>query len=98
MIAEGENTLEANYLGKGSSLTGNVDNKGIMNLKFAKGTFMQGDMKNSTKTLMDNSTFDGKLTVDFDGAAWKGDLDVVSGTATIGLKNESLWTGFAKGM
>ena len=97
LIAEGENTLEANYLGKGSSLTGNVDNKGIMNLKFAKGTFMQGDMKNSTKTLMDNSTFDGKLTVDFDGAAWKGDLDVVSGTATIGLKNESLWTGFAKG-
>lgn len=51
--AQGENTLNAVYSGKESSLSGNVENAGTMNLSFTNQSVMNGNMSNGEKTYED---------------------------------------------
>lgn len=97
--AQGENTLNAVYSGKESSLSGNVENAGTMNLSFTNQSVMNGNMSNGEKTYEDVhhqpiKTVEGKLTATFDeGSAWKGDLETTAGSADIALRGGSRWTG-----
>ena len=96
--AEGNNTLNAVYSGRNSSLTGTADNKGIMNLSFTNQAVMNGDILNGVKEDEDNasqSPFTGQLTVNFDQSShWKnGNLSNQGGAAGITLDRGSLWTG-----
>ena len=96
--AEGNNTLNAVYSGRNSSLTGTADNKGIMNLSFTNQAVMNGDILNGVKEDEDNasqSLFTGQLTVNFDQSShWKnGNLSNQGGAAGITLDRGSLWTG-----
>ena len=97
--AQGENTLNAVYSGKESSLIGNVENAGTMNLSFTNQSAMNGNMSNGEKTYEDVhhqpiKTVEGKLTATFDeGSAWKGDLETTAGSADIALQSGSRWTG-----
>lgn len=97
--AQGENTLNAVYSGKESSLSGNVENAGTMNLSFTNQSAMNGNMSNGEKTYEDVhhqpiKTVEGKLTATFDeGSAWKGDLETTAGSADIALRGGSRWTG-----
>ncbi len=96
LSAEGNNTLNANYTGTGSSLTGNADNKGIMNLTFDNQSSMTGNMTNDTKKYDDDkgTTFAGQLKADFNnGSRWTGNLTNTSGTTNVSLDNGSLWSG-----
>ena len=97
--AAGENTLNAVYSGQGSSLTGNVENAGTMNLSFSNQSTMTGDMSNGEKTYEDVhhqpiKVVKGKLKASFDqGASWKGNLETTAGSADIALQSGSRWTG-----
>ena len=94
--AEGNNTLNAVYSGRNSSLTGTADNKGIMNLSFTNQSVLNGDILNGVKVYEDNvsqSSFTGKLTANFDQSSWNGNLSNQGGTAGITLDRGSLWTG-----
>ena len=94
--AEGNNTLNAVYSGRNSSLTGTADNKGIMNLSFTNQSVMNGDILNGVKVYEDNapqSSFAGQLTANFDQSSWNGSLSNQGGTAGITLDRGSLWTG-----
>lgn len=97
--AQGENTLNAVYSGKESSLIGNVENAGTMNLSFTNQSVMNGNMSNGEKTYEDVhhqpiKTVEGKLTATFDeGSAWKGNLETTTGSADIALRGGSRWTG-----
>ena len=94
--AEGNNTLNASYTGLGSSLTGNADNKGLMNLTFDNQSSMTGNMTNDTMKYDDDkgTTFAGKLKANFNnGSRWTGDLTNTSDMTTVGLDNGSLWAG-----
>lgn len=96
LVAEGNNTLNANYTGLGSSLTGNADNKGIMNLTFDNQSSMTGNMANDTMKYDDDkgTSFAGQLKADFNnGSHWTGNLTNNSGTTNVGFNNDSLWTG-----
>lgn len=96
LVTEGNNTLNASYTGLGSSLTGNADNKGIMNLTFDNRSSMTGNMSNDTMKYDDDkgTTFDGQLKANFNnGSRWTGDLTNTSGTTNVDLNNGSLWTG-----
>ena len=100
LVAEGNNTLNASYTGLGSSLNGNADNKGIMNLTFDNQSQMIGNMTNDTKKYDDpkGTTFAGQLKANFNnGSRWNGDLNSTSGTANISLNNGSAWNGAASG-
>ena len=100
--AEGNNTLNAVYSGRNSSLTGTsdytVDNKGIMNLSFSNQSVLNGEVLNGVKVYKDNNsqplkTFAGQLTANFDQAFWNGSLSNEGGTANITLNGGSIWTG-----
>ena len=94
--AEGNNTLNAVYSGRNSSLTGTADNKGIMNLSFGNQSALSGDILNGVKVYEDNafqSSFAGQLTANFDQSSWNGNLSNQGGTAGITLDRGSLWTG-----
>lgn len=94
--AEGNNTLNGNYTGTGSSLTGNADNKGIMNLTFDNQSQMTGNMTNDTMKYDDDkgTTFAGKLKANFNnGSSWTGDLTNKSGMTNVDFDNGSLWSG-----
>lgn len=97
--AAGENTLNAVYSGQGSSLTGNVDNAGTMNLSFTNQSTMTGDMKNGEKTYEDVhhqpiKTVKGNLAATFDkGSVWNGNLETTTGNVDINLHNGSRWNG-----
>lgn len=97
--AQGENTLNAVYSGHQSSLTGNVENAGTMNLSFSNQSTMTGDMSNGEKTYEDVhhqpiKAVKGKLKASFDqGASWKGNLETTAGSADIALQSGSRWTG-----
>ena len=94
--AEGNNTLNAVYSGRNSSLTGTADNKGIMNLSFGNQSALSGDILNGMKVYEDNafqSSFAGQLTANFDQSSWNGNLSNQGGTAGITLDRGSLWTG-----
>ena len=100
--AEGNNTLNAAYSGRNSSLTGTsdytVDNKGIMNLSFSNQSVLNGDVLNGVKVYKENNsqplkTFAGQLTANFDQAFWNGSLSNEGGTANITLNGGSIWTG-----
>lgn len=96
LVTEGNNTLNASYTGLGSSLTGNADNKGIMNLTFDNRSSMTGNMSNDTMKYEDDkgTTFAGQLKANFNnGSRWTGDLTNTSGTTNVDLNNGSLWTG-----
>lgn len=98
LAADGHDTLNANYTGTGSSLTGNANNTGIMNLTFDNQSQMTGDMMNDTKTYNDGTTFAGQLKADFsNGSRWTGNLDSTSGTAAVNLNNGSTWNGASTG-
>lgn len=98
--AEGNNTLNAVYSGRNSSLTGTsdytADNKGIMNLSFTNQSVMNGDILNGVKVYEDNasqSSFAGQLTANFDQSSWNGNLSNQGGTADVTLHRGSVWTG-----
>ena len=96
--AEGNNTLNAVYSGRNSSLTGTADNRGIMNLSFSNQSVMNGDILNGVKVYEDNNsqplkTFAGQLTANFEQSSWNGNLSNQGGTAGITLDRGSLWTG-----
>ena len=100
--AEGNNTLNAVYSGRNSSLRGTsdytVDNKGIMNLSFSNQSVLNGDVLNGVKVYKENNsqplkTFAGQLTANFDQAFWNGSLSNEGGTANITLNGGSIWTG-----
>lgn len=97
--AQGENTLNAVYSGKESSLSGNVDNAGTMNLSFTNQSTMTGDMKNGEKTYEDVhhqtiKTVKGNLAATFDkGSVWNGNLETTTGNVDINLHNGSRWNG-----
>lgn len=97
--AAGKNTLNAVYSGQGSSLTGNVDNAGTMNLSFTNQSTMTGDMKNGEKTYEDVhhqsiKTVKGNLEATFDkGSVWNGNLGTTTGNVDINLHNGSRWNG-----
>jgi len=95
--AEGNNTLNAVYSGRSSSLTGTADNKGIMNLSFTNQAVMNGDILNGVKEDEDNasqSPFTGQLTANFDQSSrWNGNLSNQGGAVGITLDRGSLWTG-----
>ena len=101
--AEGNNTLNAVYSGRNSSLTGTsdytVDNKGIMNLSFLNQSVLNGDVLNGVKLYEDNTsqplkTFTGQLTANFDqSSSWNGSLSNQGGTTGITLDRGSHWTG-----
>mgnify|MGYP002087351009 FL=1 len=102
MKAEGNNTLNAAYSGRNSSLTGTsdytVDNKGIMNLSFSNQSVLNGDVLNGVKVYKDNNsqplkTFAGQLTANFEQSSWNGNLSNRGGTAGITLDRGSHWTG-----
>lgn len=96
LVTEGNNTLNAKYTGLGSSLTGNADNKGIMNLTFDNRSSMTGNMSNDTMKYEDDkgTTFAGQLKADFNnGSRWTGDLTNTSGATNVGFNNGSLWKG-----
>ena len=94
--AEGNNTLNAVYSGRNSSLTGTADNKGIMNLSFGNQSALSGDILNGVKVYEDNafqSSFAGQLTANFDQSSWNGNLSNQGGTADVTLHRGSVWTG-----
>lgn len=94
LIATGNNTVNANYTGTDSSLIGNADNKGLMNLTFDNQSQMTGDMTNDTFTYNNKKTFDGQLKANFNnGSRWTGDLKNISGTTNVSLNNSSHWNG-----
>lgn len=100
LVTEGNNTLNASYTGLGSSLTGNADNKGIMNLTFDNRSSMTGNMSNDTMKYEDDkgTTFAGQLKANFNNVSrWAGDLTSTSGTAAVNLNNASTWTGASTG-
>lgn len=98
LVADGSNTLNANYTGTGSSLTGNANNTGIMNLTFDNQSRMTGNITNGHADYADGTSFDGQLKADFDnGSTWDGNLSSESGTATVSLNNGSAWNGTASG-
>lgn len=98
LVADGKNTLNANYTGTGSSLTGSANNTGIMNLTFDNQSQMNGNMTNGHADYADGTSFDGQLKADFNnGSSWNGDLNSASGTATVSLNNDSAWNGTASG-
>lgn len=95
---EGDNTLNANYTGRGSSLTGNVINNGVLNLTVDNGSVMTGNMSNGTTVYHNSPAFDGKMKAGFaGGSTWNGNLTVTAGTADIGLTGGSVWTGVSTG-
>ncbi len=100
--AEGNNTLNAVYSGRNSSLRGTsdytVDNKGIMNLSFSNQSVLNGDVLNGVKVYKENNsqplkTFAGQLTANFEQSSWNGNLSNRGGTAGITLDRGSHWTG-----
>ena len=98
--AEGNNSLNAVYSGRNSSLTGTsdytADNKGIMNLSFTNHAIMNGNILNGVKVYEENtsmSPFAGQLTAKFDQSSWNGSLSNQGGTANITLNGGSVWTG-----
>lgn len=96
LSAEGNNILNASYIGTGSSLTGNADNKGLMNLTFDNQSQMTGNMVNDTKKYEDHkgTTFAGQLKANLNnGSRWKGNLSTESGSTAVGLNNHSFWLG-----
>lgn len=94
LVADGNNTLNANYTGTGSKLTGDANNTGIMNLTFDNQSQMTGDITNGHASYDDGTSFDGQLTATFDnGSSWTGSLTNTSGDSTVSLSNGSLWTG-----
>ena len=96
LSAEGNNILNASYIGTGSSLTGDADNKGLMNLTFDNQSQMTGNMVNDTKKYEDHkgTIFAGQLKANFNnGSIWTGDLTNTSGTTNVGLDNGSFWAG-----
>lgn len=99
LVAQGNNMLDAAYLGSVSSLTGNAINSGTMHLSFTNGSTMTGDMTNENIEYKDEDesplkTVEGKLTAEFDKASlWQGNLTSTAGTAEVSLKNGSKWTG-----
>lgn len=98
LVADGSNTLNASYIGTGSSLTGNADNTGIMNLTFDNQSQMAGNMTNGHADYADGTSFDGQLKADFNnGSSWNGDLNSTSGSTAISLNNGSAWNGTASG-
>ncbi|WP_303142410.1 autotransporter outer membrane beta-barrel domain-containing protein [uncultured Dialister sp.] len=98
LVADGNNTLNASYTGKESSLTGKADNTGIMSLAFDNKSQMSGNMTNGHADYEDGTSFDGKLKADFNnGSRWNGDLNSTSGTANISLNNGSVWDGSSTG-
>lgn len=96
LSAEGNNILNASYIGTGSSLTGDADNKGLMNLTFDNQSQMTGNMVNDTKKYEDHkgTIFAGQLKANFNnGSIWTGDLTNTSGTTNVGFNNGSFWSG-----
>lgn len=99
LVAQGDNTLDAAYLGSASALAGNAMNSGTMHLSFTNGSTMTGDMTNEkieykSKDESPLKTVEGKLTAEFDKASlWQGNLTSTAGTAEVSLKNGSKWTG-----
>lgn len=94
LVADGSNTLNANYTGTGSSLTGNANNTGIMNLTFDNQSRMTGNITNGQADYADGTSFDGQLKADFDnGSTWTGDLTNTAGTTNVGIDNGSTWDG-----
>lgn len=96
LVTEGNNTLNANYTGLGSSLNGYADNKGLMNLTFDNQSSMTGNMTNDTMKYDDDkgTTFAGQLKANFNnGSNWTGDLKNISGTTNVGFNHGSLWKG-----
>lgn len=97
--AAGDNTLNAVYSGIGSSLTGNADNSGTMNLTFTNQSAMSGDMTNGKKVYEDVhdqplKTVEGNLKANFNQASvWTGNLTSTAGSAEAVLQNSSRWTG-----
>lgn len=98
--AEGNNTLNAVYAGRGSALTGDADNSGNMNLYFTNRSVMVGNMTNDKKVYEGKNSADiikevkGKLKAEFDeNSGWSGNLTNKDGEAEIALKNGSSWQG-----
>ena len=96
--AEGDNTLNATYSGRGSALgtldnRSTVDNKGIMNLSFTNQSVLNGDILNGVKVYEDDNsqplkTFEGKLTANFEQSShWNGNLSNRGGRADVTLGN-----------
>lgn len=95
--AEGNNTLDAVYSGRKSSLTGTADNKGIMNLSFSNQSVLNGDVLNGVKVYEGKTSmtpFAGQLTANFDQSSrWNGNLSNQGGTANVTLSNGGTWIG-----
>ena len=102
--AEGDNTLNATYSGRGSALgtldnRSTVDNKGIMNLSFTNQSVLNGDILNGVKVYEDDNsqplkTFEGKLTANFEQSShWNGNLSNRGGRADVTLGNGGRWAG-----
>ena len=102
--AEGDNTLNATYSGRGSALgtldnRSTVDNKGIMNLSFTNQSVLNGDILNGVKVYEDDNsqplkTFEGKLTANFEQSShWNGNLSNRGGRADVTLGNGGWWAG-----
>ena len=89
--AAGDNTLNAVYSGIGSSLTGNADNSGTMNLTFTNQSAMSGDMTNGKKVYED--VHDQPLkTVEYEDVHDQP-LKTVEGNLKANFNQASVWTG-----
>ena len=94
LLVQGDNTLNALYMSKGTKATVNADVQGTMRIGLENSATWEGEAVVGTFRDASGKDWEGKLyTSLLNQATWKGDLRLNAGTATVELEQKSTWEG-----